>query len=63
MVLYVFWIATIQVIDMKIIWGCKNDTNPQAVLELWVLEVGGRSDKEVEDWHKSQAFHKTNYPL
>ena len=56
MVLYVLSIAMIQGIDMKIIWGCKNDANPPAVLKLWVLEVGGWADKEVVDWHKSQAF-------
>ena len=58
MVLYVFSIATIKGIDMMIIWGWKNDANPPAVLELWVLEVGGKADKEVEDWHKLQAFPK-----
>ena len=63
MVLYVFSIATIQGIDMKTIWECKNDVNQPAVLELWVLEVGGKADKEVEDWHKLQAFPQKNHPL
>ena len=54
MVLYVLSIATIQIIDMKIICGCKNDANPPAVLEMLVFEVGGIAEKEVADWHKSQ---------
>ena len=63
MVLYVFSIATIQGIDMKMSWGCKNDANPPAFLELWVLEVGGKADKVVADSHKSQDFPQTNHPL
>ena len=63
MVLYVFSEAMIQGIAVKIIWGCKNDSNPPEVLEVWVLEVGVRADKEVADWHKLQAFPQNNYPL
>ena len=59
MVLDVLSVAMIQGIDMKMIWGCKNYAYPPAVLELLVLEVGGKADKEVADWHKSQAFPQT----
>ena len=58
-----FLIATILGIDIEKILGCKNDANPPEVLELWVLEVWGREDKEVEDWHKLQAFPKNVYSL
>ena len=63
MVLYVFSVATIQGIEMKINWGCKNDANPPAVLEMWVLEIGGKADNEVADWHKLQAFPQKKHPL
>ena len=58
MVSYVILIAKNNVIEVKIIWECKNYANPPSVLEMWVLEVGGISDKEVADWNKSQDFPK-----
>ena len=38
-------IAKIEVIEVRIIRGCKNDANPPACLDMWVLEVGSEQTK------------------
>ena len=54
MVLYAVLVATIKVIAMNIMLGCKNDANPPAVLELWVLEFVVEHKK----WWKIGTNHR-----